>query len=251
MEETPEAIIEEVLPEESAEVVEEKEEPVVEAEEVAEEEAPEETPEETPEEKPPSRRESLRIQALLAKYGEPDARPEPRTDTHSYKDSLEADEETLANLERDRSAYGQSQYNEGLKQAQNIQFHTRLEIDAPKIEAKYGFLNKDSKEFNPLAADAMNSRYLQFVGYNKKDGSVRSSDIRYSDFVEAEMEFADEIANHRIANTTRNIAKQAAQTGLRPDGSAARKLDLSKDPGQMSDKELDAYLAQNAPSKKR
>jgi len=57
------------------------------------------------------------------------------------------------------------------------------------------------------------------------------------------MELADRTAATKTQKSAKNIAKQAAQTGLRPDGSKAKRLDLSKAPEQMSDEELDAFIS--------
>jgi len=207
----------------------------------AEEEQKEEEPSE---ERPPSRREELRIQQLLQKMKQQDApRPEPQQKQLDYTQELAADDETVKLLERDRELYGKTQYNAGLEQAKSIQFHTRLEIDAPKIEEKHRILNKEDKEnFNPVVADAINSWYLSAVGYDPQSGIVQNSDIRYADFVEGLFELADEIASNKVAKTSKNIVKQAANTALRPDGSSPDRLNLNKAPQDMTDKELDAYL---------
>lgn len=231
-------------PKTQPEVTEPETEP--EAPEDEEPEAPEE-----PEEKPPSRREQLRIQQVLAKLKEQGEAPKPKTreDAIDYAKDLDADPAVVERLNADRQAEADAQYQAGLSQANSIQFLTRLEIDAPRIEAKYTFLDPNSTEFNSVAADAMNSKYLQFVGFDTATKRVQHPDIRYADFVEAEMEFANEIATHKIAETKKNIVKQAAQTGLRPDGNSSKKMDLTKLPGAMTDEELDAVIAQAIPKR--
>lgn len=222
-------------------------------EEPEEPEAPEPEEEEEPEtpEKPPSHREQLRVQQLLAKLKEQPNAPPPTQapDALDYESALEADPETVKRLREDRDRTNRAFYEQGLEQSKSIQFVTRLEIDAPRVESKYPFLDKTSEEFNPRAADALNTRYLQFVGYDNETGRVVNPNIRYSEFVEAEMEFANEVASNRIAESTSRIKKQAAQTGLRPDGSGAKKLNLNKPPETMTDEELDAVIAQAIPSK--
>jgi len=208
--------------------------------------ATEEEPEVT-EQKPPSRRETLRIQDILAKR-ERTAQPAQQPDRLDYQNALDADPETVKQLETDRQNYGQVNYNQGLEQAKNIQFHTRLEVDAPKVESRYKFLDKNDKQnFDPVRADAMNTLYLQATGYDAGDPnrgvaeSVQNPNIRYSEFVEAQMEFAEALMAESQSRTTKNIAKQTATTGLRPDGSSA-KLDLTKDPELMTDEELQARI---------
>ena len=99
----------------------------------------------------------------------------------------------------------------------------------------------------------LQEKYLRFVGYEPGDPAkgigptVQTPNISYAEFVEAEMEFADELASQKIAKTTQNIAKQAASTGLRPDGSSAKRLDLSKAPEEMTDEELSAAIGASLP----
>lgn len=224
--------------------------------EVEEEPADPEEPKDPPEKeepKEPSRRESLRIQQVLAKLKEQGRDPQTpvkREDALDYAEELNADPETIKRLQDDRQAAERAQYEAGRRQADSIQFHTRLEIDAPRVEAKFPFLDTTNKEtFNPVAADAMNRKYLQMVGYNQETDTVMYPNLRYADFVEAEVEFANEIAEQRIATSTKNIAKAAASTGLRPDGSTAKKMNLNQAPQSMSDEELDAIIAQAIPKK--
>lgn len=237
-----------VKEEQIIEEVEETQEPAQEEPE-QEEVSQEEDTKEVPEEKP-SRREQLRIQSLLKKYGRPPEQPLQPKDGLNYEQSLDADPEVIKKLEADREAYGRAQHNAGLEQAKTIQFHTRLEVDAPRVESKYKFLDSNDKEnFDPIRADAMNSLYLQSVGYDAGDPSrgipesVQNPNVRYADFVEAQMEFAEALLADKQARTTQNIAKQAASTGLRPDGSSAKRLNLNQEPENMTDEELDASLA--------
>lgn len=227
-------------------------EPEVEAEESAEPVVPDE-PEEPAEPEVPkvSRREQLRVSDLLEKFKQPveTPKPQPIPDAIDYGQFLDTDPEAIEKLNADRNRTNEAFYKQGVEQANSIRFLNRLEIDGPKMEGKYKFLDKDSEEFNPVAADAMNQKYLQFVGYDRETQKVVRPDIRYSDFVEAEIEFANEIADHKIAEAAKNIKRQAAQTGLRPDGSSSKKLNLSKAPEQMTDEELDAVIALGVPKR--
>lgn len=212
---------------------------------------PKEEEQEEEEEKPPSRREQLRVQQLLARLKEDKVEPAPKpvADQLDYERDLDTDPETAKRLVEDRDRSNREFYNQGLEQANSLQFKMRLEIDAPKVATKYPFLDQDSQDFNARAAAAVNTRYLQFVGYDANTQKVIHPDIRYSDFIEAEMEFASEIAKHKVADATLNVKKQAARTGLRPDGSGTKKLNLSKPPEQMTDEELDAVIAQAIPTR--
>lgn len=215
----------------------------------------EEPKEEPPEEKPVSRREQLRVQELLERFKNnlQTPAPAPAVDPNllDYSKNLEGDPELIKKLELDRQAAMDSAQARGLATANSIRFHTRLEIDAPRIEAKYPQLDKTSDKFNPVLANAMNTMFLSTAGYDAKTGTAANPDIRYLDYVESIFELAGEIAGEEVDKKTKNIKKQAAQTGLRPDGSGVKTLDLNKLPQDMTDEELDARIALAIPSTPR
>lgn len=247
--------------------------------------ANEETPPANNEEEPrqPSRREQLRVEKLLNKYGNPFERrseaplqpaqppqPQPPTEqpqaTHQqmidYAKELNADPELIKKLEADRDLAireaRQTGVNEGRQQGESsaidvanyLNWHTNLRIDSAAVHGKYGILDPDNKEeFHPAIAHAMNQRYLQFCRFNPETKTVGIPDISYKDFVEAEMELNEEIATFKNIKTVKNVAQQAATTGLRPDGSQAKKLDLTKVPQNMSLEELYASIGQTPPTK--
>lgn len=243
-------------PEES-EVEETPEEP--EEEEKEQEEPKGEEEEEKSEEPQPSRREQLRIQQLLKKYGPPPERPAAPSQTAKakaldYKEALDADPEVIEQLEADRQAYSDAAYQQGIQQSITREWKRDLKYDAPSVEKDFPFLNpKDTQNFKPAAADAMNQKYLRFVGYNPGDPekgipeSVQHADISYREFVESEMEFVDELASQKIAESTKKIVKQSATTGLRPDGSSAKRLNLNKSEKDMTMEELYAAIGQKPP----
>lgn len=260
--ETPPAPKEEAEAEEEEDKGKKKEAPVEEEEEGKKTEEPKKP------EGEPSRREQLRIEKLLTKYPDlqtqvqPPAKKEeepaaPNADGLLDLDKeLDADDELKARLKADREAYAKQAVEkaraEGISVEQQLAtnlFRTRLEIDAPRVEAKYPFLDKNSDEFNPRAASAMNLKYLQHVGFDQKTKTVQDPNTRYTDFVEAEMEFAREVAAREVSKTADEVKKQAAQTGLRPGGGSPKpKLNLNKLPHQMTDEELDAAIAQGLSS---
>ena len=207
-----------------------------------EEEASEES--QTEEQRPPSRRETLRIQQILAKRAEADSAPEEKSNAMDYREQLSADDETLKRLEDDRRAEGERQYNRGLEEAKRLKWETSLEIDTPKVSSKFPQLDKDSPDFHPAVADAVNNFYLNAVGYDRRTGRVANPGIRYSDFVEGYMELVEETAAIKSAESSKNIARQTARTGLRPDGSSTKRLDLNKAPSEMTNEELQAVLGQ-------
>ena len=73
--------------------------------------------------------------------------------------------------------------------------------------------------------------------------------IGYAEFVEARLEQAERLATRMNQETVKNVAKQAATTGLRPDGSSAKKLNLNQAPQNMSIEELYASIGQTPPKK--
>lgn len=208
---------------------------------------PEKTPEEEP--KPPSRRETLRIQQILAKREKAAQAPQQPSQPElpkslNYEEALNADPAVIAQLEADRRATAQAQYDRGLQQAQQFaqaqavasEFRTNLKIDYPLVKDKLDKLD-------PADVDALNVEYLQMVGYDEQTGLVANPAIGYADYVEARYEQAERLAASMNVETVKNVTKQAAQTGLRPDGSSAKTLNLNKNPEDMTDEELDAVLA--------
>jgi hypothetical protein len=167
----------------------------------------------------------------------------PKPQGIDYKEVLNADDDTIAQFEADRLATAEASFNQGREQSKSIQFHTRLEIDAPKVESKYSIFDKDSPDFKPETADAINRWYLTSVGYNPQNDTVANPNLRYSDFVEGIMELSDSVGNVKLETSRKNIASQAANTGLRPDGSTT-KLNLNKSATEMTDDELKAKMKQ-------
>lgn len=228
----------------------EQEDELEEQDDSEDEDSDEEDDEEQPP-KPVSRREALRVKQLLAKYGSPEEQQQAKREIGGlldYSKELNADPEVIKKLEEDRSRAIKEASRVNDSVVSSVLFRTRLEIDAPRVEAKYPFLDKHSKDFDADYAEAMNLKYLHFVGYDPKTEAVQRPDVRYADFVEAEVEFATRMANMKFDQTRTNAVKAAARTSLRPDGSTAKKkLNLSKAPEQMTDEELKAYLDRAIP----
>jgi hypothetical protein len=221
-------------------------------EETEEQEGEGEEPDVEEEPKPPSRREQLRIQQLLQKMQQPQEQPaaKPVPDALDYRDALDADDETLSQLEQDRQASNQAFYQQGIQQAQAIEWRTMLHIDSPQVEAAHPQLNpKDEANFHPALANAVNDWYLQTSQFDNKTGMAHSPGVRYKDFVDGIFELAEEIAATKVQSSTKNIAKQAAKTGLRPDGSSAKRLNLNKAPEDMTDEELEAVISRSLPKR--
>ena len=210
----------------------------------------EEQPKEVPEEKPPSRREQLRIQTLLQKYprlrdkGQQQA--PSQQETLDYSKELDADPEVINRLEEDRRVATESAFYDGneraMKNLQFTQFYNDIRFDLPLVSEKMSKLE-------PEVAKAIDQKYLQITGANPATGTVDNPNISYLEFVEAEIEFGQRLAESMSRNTANNIAKQAATTGLRPDGSSAKRLNLNQAPENMTDEELYAAIGQKPPKK--
>lgn len=243
------AVTKGILPEDES-PQEEIPEPAVDEPEEPEIEEPEDTPEEpVEEEQPVSRREQLRIQQLLHKY--PDlqerAQPTPKSD---FIENLDADPEVIQRLQQEQTRVAEESRNDGLRQAEYLNWNTSLKIDAPIVAQKYAILDKNNTEaFDPAVADALNSMYLQNVGFDPATRTVNNPNMSYVEFVEAHMELVDAIASQKNAVSVKNIARQTAATGLRPDGSSAKRLNLNQAPQDMSIEELYASIGQAPPSK--
>jgi hypothetical protein len=218
-------------------------------------ENPEEPPENPEEgEEQMSRRKAKRLEkleGLVERLKGPQSQPQRKADGIDYRKMIEADDQVYDQLSKASQDYGQQQFNAGLEQANSIRFHTRLELDAPRIEGKYPQFDKDSAEFNPGLASAVNEWYLATVGFNPETGNVQNANVRYADFVEGIMDLADAMAGAKTTKTTANIAKQAANAGLRPDGSSAKPLNLNKAPEEMTDEELRAAAKASMPRDNR
>lgn len=221
----------------------EKEEAPAEPEPVADEQ-PEEIPE--PVEEPVSRRANKRIQELTRKLAEAQQhqpqRPVQRQQLINEGDYTPEEINGLA------QQYGQEQYSAGLAQANALAFSTRLEIDAPKVATKYPVLDQNSDNFDPGVSAFINESYLKTVGYDPQVGSVQNNNIRYEEYVEGMMELVDTLSQGKEADSQKNLAKQAAQTGVRPSG--IRKDYSGTDPSKMTLEQLQAAALLEAKAQK-
>lgn len=223
-------------------IVEDEEEEKPEAQVVATEE-PETPPEEEQPTAPPepvtSHRENKRITELTKKLAESNTRQQSPNQPQRTQIIGEGDYD-LDQVNGMAQQYGEQRYNEGLQLANSLAFATRLEIAAPKIEARYPALNPQSDEFQAGIADWSTQLYYKAVGLKtKSDGSytVDNPNIRYDEFVDGLMEAVDTLASSKSADTKQNLAKQAAQTGVRPN-SIAKKQYAGDDPNKMTTDQL-------------
>lgn len=222
-----------------------KEEPEAQAEPETPVDEPEaapadEEPEQTPEEPRPSNRLLTRAQQIVNKYGTPEprtSRPQPK-DALDYSQALDADPEVIKQLQEDRQRAQDTSYNEGLKKAEAIEFKTNIRLDLPLVQEKMSKLD-------PRDAEVLDKEYLQTVGFDPQTGFVDNPNIGYAEFIEARIEMAERMGASMSTETAKNVAKQAAATGLRPDGSSAKRLNLNKSPEDMTMEEL--YAASGLP----
>lgn len=232
--------------------------------------APKEDPKDPP---TPSPREAKRIQALIEKMKQGSQPPAPQQQPVqpptppeikpiNYRELIDAPEEVYAQLEKASEEYGKSLLQGQAPQTQqppvnqptnvdemnSIRWEMGVKFDTPQVLAKYPRLDPKSPDFDPISADALNMEYLHTVGLDQQTGLVRNPNISYAEFVEARYELANLLADEKVQTSTKNITKQAATTGLRPDGSQSKRLNLNQAPENMSDEELDAAIAQGIPS---
>lgn len=212
---------------------------------------PVEQEQEQEEEQPVSRRESKRIKQLLDRFAERDearfTRPQQRPQQRRGGQIIPEGEYDISEINEMAEGYGQNMYQRGLSEAQayNIAntFATRLEIDAPRVNSRYTILDKESDDFNPGIAGFVNRMYLNSVGYDPMTGLVNDTDLRYGEFVDALMDALDLMSTSKVADSTKNVAGQAARTGIRPGGSRTPSYKGS-DPKKMTDEQLDAKIAE-------
>lgn len=132
-------------------------------------------------------------------------------DSLDYRQVMDAPDEVYSQLEQEREQVHNRGYNEGLNKFEAFEFKQNLKTDLPLVQEKLSKLD-------PAAATALDRMYLQTVQYDSNTGVPGVKGIGYADFIDAQLELANSIASNRVIDSQRNIAKQAAQTGIRPDG---------------------------------
>jgi hypothetical protein len=137
-----------------------------------------------------------------------------------------------AELEEDRKNVAANARSEGLaagfsqasSQEQKERWADRFEADSERVTAKYKVLqdDTDNKEYDPdLEADLVQN-YMKFIGLTRDSQTGRVNidkpNVRFRDYVEAEMQRLEKFAERRHAQSTRNITTQVSRTGMRPNG---------------------------------
>lgn len=172
-----------------------------------------------------------RVEAEAKEYGlnkildritqvkQPQAAP-TRQDNLDYRQVMDAPDEVYSQLEQEREQVRAQGFNEGLNRFERFEFEQNLKSDLPLVQEK---LNR----LEPAAAEALDRMYLQTIGFNPDTGVPAVKGIGYADFIDAQLELANSIASTKVINSQRNIAKQAAQTGIRPDGGGRQGLQIN------------------------
>ena len=138
----------------------------------------------------------------------------------------------LNTLEKDRSDYGQAQRDRAIQETQDSFtpikqqiWAQQLEFDDDKVKKIWNILDeRDEDNYDPDFAKQMFQKYVNFIGYNRNDQtgatSIDRQQIRWIDFVQAEKQNLDHYVQRAAQTSTKNIVKQATNTGIRPSGQA-------------------------------
>lgn len=153
---------------------------------------------------------------------------------------------TIDTLQRDREQYGQSQYQRGRQETmQDVElrfFQENLDRDTEVLESKYEELNPGSDLYDQNLVDDINAAYKDAIGYNERTGTIINTGVRYKDYADRFMRIATRYADGRSADAARNVASQAARTGVRPN-SPSRQSNIGElqpgDISKMSDKDYE------------
>lgn len=159
---------------------------------------------------------------------------------------------TVEQLEQDREAYAELRARTGFDSAvrtarterQIERFVDNLEYDLERVSDKHPELNPDSDEFNPTRASRLNRMYYNFIGYDPDKGNIpQRTDVRYRDFIDGIMGLASDLSASDTVTATKNIARQASRTGVRPNATSNRgpSLDNPEDIASMTKEEYAKY----------
>lgn len=160
-----------------------------------------------------------------------------------YKQTIDADDEVINQLSQDREQYAtdlQRQTDERLT----------AELWRRDIKTDLALVKDRMDKLDPSDARAIDKEYMLYSGYDPETGRVANPTIGYADFVEAQIERAERLAANLNVRTQKNVAKQVAQTGLRPTGGASKATKISSpdDIANISnadwEKNRDTYLKQ-------
>lgn len=213
-------------------------------EEVSEDESDEPEEEAEPE---PSPRQNKAIERLTKKLAEAKAQaPQRQPQQGPIIGEGDYDLDQVNQMARE---YGDQRYSEALEQAKAIEFKLGLKVEVPVVTQKYPELNPKSDNFDLGRRQFIDELYLKSVGYNEQSGTVLRNDIGYEEFVDGFMEAVDRSASVKAAESSKNLAKQASQTGVRPN-SIAKKAYEGTDPSKMTLEQLQAAALAEAKARR-
>lgn len=145
-----------------------------------------------------------------------------------YDQGGEFDIDQLAN---DRRQYGQHNFNEGVRQGAAFyeaeRFADRLDIDIDRVLSK-------RDDIDDVTEKLLVESYLDKVGAREQNGRIviANPNLRFRDFAESKLKEIDDLVQMKVSQSTKNIASQAANTGVRPNGTTQNSMT------NMSDMEL-------------
>lgn len=142
-----------------------------------------------------------------------------------YQDGEDYDPKVL---EEDRKVVADNKFAEGVQtgltqgtsQVLKEQWADRFDIDSERVTNKWDALNPEKPEaYKPKLEANLVQKYVAFTGVQRDDKgriTIEKPNIRFKDFVDAEMQNLEDYAADHSANSSKNLAKQAAKTGVRP-----------------------------------
>jgi hypothetical protein len=191
---------------------------------------------------------------------------------HKPMDYDSAERLDVEDLKKDREAYANDKFVEGVKLERFVQNQERfwdgVTSDTRVLESdpKFSFLKEGSDTFDEDLTADINEMYLSLVGYKETplvnaqgqrlfDGktgqpavrrTVDRTDLSYEKFVRNYVERLDSYASERRDSTVKNLAEQSRNGGVRPTGSARKSLGSLKpgDISKMSDEEFEKNEAE-------
>lgn len=140
-----------------------------------------------------------------------------KPDTEYDPEDLKKDRQTVADNARSEGI--QTGLSQGSNQVQKELWADRFEIDSERVTTSWDALNPESDHYSPKLEANLVQKYIQFAGVTKDDKgrvSIEKPNIRFKDFVEAEMQNLEDYATERGATAQKNVRSQAAKTGVRP-----------------------------------
>lgn len=145
--------------------------------------------------------------------------------------NYEENDFSVDDLEHDRRQYGQHNFNEGVRQGAAFyeaeRFADRLETDIDRVMS-----TRD--DIDDVTEKLLVESYLDKVGAKEQNGRIiiGNPNLRFREFAEAKLKEIDDLVQVKLSQSTKNIASQAANTGVRPNGTTQNSM------SNMSDMEL-------------